>query len=272
MDNGAIERALSADVFVRTFLWQLRRRSRMSQLVLGIMMKKWSKQRIEENKNVAQEEASLIYFNKIRYNRKNSDEYSSSRGFTSTNKVDSACAVMLTIFSPLHNARFKREWIPSTEQCFWKSTQEIDHATCQWLLAVQLSSNWQKRDPAHSYIWWFGTRVRWNHKLNRCSRLIDTPSINEENAWKEEGGETRNSFEKEQSNDSNFLRKYRETAGEYDTRVQILFYRCIYIHSPWGFLWSGRRNGGRGRAIAEMRDSETKASLEEKRGREWEKG
>lgn len=108
MDNGAIERALSADVFARTFFWQLRRRSRMSQLVLDIMAKQWSKQREEENKNVAQEETSLTYFNKIRYNRKNSDGVL-ARGFTSTNKVDSACAVMLTIFSPLHNARFKRE-------------------------------------------------------------------------------------------------------------------------------------------------------------------
>lgn len=32
----------------------------MSQLVLGITVKKWSKQRIEENKYVAQEEIELL--------------------------------------------------------------------------------------------------------------------------------------------------------------------------------------------------------------------
>lgn len=68
----------------------------MSQLVLGIIVKESSKDRTEENKNVVQEETSLIYSNKIRYNRKNSHEYWPEVSHLRT-KLDvwlfSACAV-----------------------------------------------------------------------------------------------------------------------------------------------------------------------------------
>lgn len=86
----------------------------MSQLVLGIIVKKSSKERTEENKNVVQEETSLIYLNKIRYNRKNSHEYWLEVSHLRTKlsvRLFSACAVMLTnhLSSSLHNTRFKRE-------------------------------------------------------------------------------------------------------------------------------------------------------------------
>lgn len=130
---------LSADVFLRTFFWQLRRRSRTSQLVLGIIVKKSSKQRIHEHKNVAQEETSLIYFNKIRYNRKNSDESILEP------------MLVLTIFSPLHNtfaSNANEAFRPKNASAKYLEDRSCNVSmTCSCSIVFKLTKMWSvKRD------------------------------------------------------------------------------------------------------------------------------